>query len=75
MPPLNPDSQARGQLAALFLLGLVLFLPPLIGLPATGTLFGIPTLFVAVYAAWAVLILLLALVLHGARARQRARRP
>jgi hypothetical protein len=71
MPPLNPDPQTRGQLAALFLLGLALFLPPLIGLPATGTLFGIPMLFVAVYAAWAVLILLLALVLRRARGRAR----
>jgi hypothetical protein len=66
MPAINPDPQTRGRLAALFLLGLVLFLPPLVGLAGPGSLFGIPALFVAVYAAWALLILLLALVLRRA---------
>jgi hypothetical protein len=67
MPPLNPDPRTRARLAALFLLGLVLFLPPLVGLADRGTVLGIPALFVAVYAVWALVILLLALVLRGAR--------
>ena len=71
MPAMTPDPQTRARLAALFLLGLVLFLPPLVGLPASGTVFGIPTLFVAVYAAWALLIGLLALVLRRWPARRK----
>ena len=75
MPAMNPDPQTRGRLGALFLLGLVLFLPPLVGLAGSGTLFGIPTLFVVAYAAWALVILLLALVLRRAGARGRANPP
>ena len=67
MPAMNPDPLTRGRLAGVFLLGLVLFLPPLVGLAGPGTVFGIPALFVAVYAAWALVILLLALVLRRAR--------
>ncbi len=66
MPALNPHPRTRARLAALFLLGLVLFLPPLVGLADRGTIFGIPTLFVAAYAAWALVILLLALALRHA---------
>lgn len=72
MPAMNPTPRTRARLAALFLLGLVLFLPPLVGLAGRGTLFGIPALFVTVYAAWALVILLLALVLRGARPSRRA---
>jgi hypothetical protein len=64
---MNPDPLTGGRLAALFLLGLVLFLPPLVGLAGGGTVFGIPALFVSVYASWALVILLLALVLRRAR--------
>lgn len=69
MSAMNPDARSRARFAALFLLGLVLFLPPLVGLGGKGTLFGIPALFVTIYAAWALIILLLALVLRGARTR------
>ncbi len=72
MPRLNPDARTRARLVALFLLGLVLFLPPLVGLAGRGTVLGVPALFVAVYAAWALVILLLALVLRGAPADKTA---
>ncbi len=71
MPAMNPDPQTRGRLGALFLLGLVLFLPPLVGLAGPGTVLGIPALFVAVYAEWALVILLLAVVLRHAGRRRR----
>ncbi|CAH2604037.1 conserved protein of unknown function [Rhodovastum atsumiense] len=69
MPAMNPDPDTRARLGGLFLLGLVLFLPPVIGLPGEATLFGIPVLFVAVYAGWAVVILLLGAILRRARRR------
>lgn len=70
MPAMNPDPQTSGRLGALFLLGLVLFLPPLVGLAGGGTVFGIPALFVAVYAEWALVIGLLAVVLRQAGQRR-----
>ena len=75
MPGLNPDPRTRGRLAGVFLIGLVLFLPPLVGLAGRGTVLGIPALFVAIYASWALVILLLALALRGARPGARRERP
>ena len=74
MPAMNPDPLTKARLAALFLLGLVLFLPPLVGLAGPGTLLGIPMLFATVYAGWALVILLLALVLRRAGRGGRIRR-
>jgi len=56
----------RGQrLAALFLLGLVLFNYPLLAVfNVPGTLLGIPVLYAYVFLAWAVLIALMALVIE-----------
>jgi hypothetical protein len=56
----------KGQrLAALFLLGVLLFNYPLLGLFAdAGRVFGIPVLYAYVFAAWALLIGLMALVVE-----------
>jgi hypothetical protein len=57
----RPDSTAERSLA-LFLLGLALFTPPLLTVfSRDGTGFGIPALYLYVFAAWALLILLMGL--------------
>jgi len=56
----------KGQrLAALFLLGFLLLNYPLVSLFAgTAQIFGVPLLFIYVFAAWALVIALLALVVE-----------
>jgi hypothetical protein len=61
---MSPRTLAR--LFALFLLGLVLFLPPVVNLPRDGTVLGVPCLFVYLFGAWAALIGLLAFVVERA---------
>jgi hypothetical protein len=68
MPAMNPDPETRARLTGLFLLGFALFLPPIVGLATGGTVFGIPTLFFAVYAGWGLVVALLALIVRRARA-------
>lgn len=62
--------QLRGKrLIAVFLLGLVLFNFPLLAVAETGErLFGLPVLFLYLFAAWAGVIGLLALIVEGPRA-------
>lgn len=59
-------SNVKGQrLAALFLLGNLLFNYPLLALfNQPGLVLGIPVLYVYVFAAWALLIALLALIVE-----------
>ena len=58
------DPDARGQrFAALCMLGMVLFNFPILALfNVPGELFGVPLLYAYLFAAWAVLIALMALV-------------
>ncbi|HJS39245.1 MAG TPA: hypothetical protein VJ789_14065 [Burkholderiales bacterium] len=60
------EYDVRGQrLAALCLLGLLLFNYPLLAVfNVPGTLFGIPVLYVYFFLAWAALIGLMALVIE-----------
>jgi len=59
----NPSSRRSQRLAALFLLGCVLFNYPLMYLfSVDGRIFGIPVLFAYLFGAWAALIALIALV-------------
>ncbi len=51
----------RDRLVGLFLLGLVLFNPPLLNL-FSGTVYGWPVLYLYLFGAWAVMIGLLAYV-------------
>lgn len=61
-----PDSGLKGQrLAALFLLGCLMFNYPLLQLFARdGMLFGVPLLYVYIFSAWTALIALMALVIE-----------
>jgi hypothetical protein len=59
---MSPRTLAR--LFALFLLGLVLFLPPVVSLPRDGSVLGVPCLFVYLFGAWAALIALLVFVVE-----------
>jgi len=53
----------RGEkLVGLFLLGAVLFAPPLLMLPTGGTIFGWPAPYVYLHAVWIVLVALIAWV-------------
>lgn len=55
----------RDRLIGLFVLGVVLFNPPILNLFG-GIVFGLPALFVYLFAAWALLIVGIALVAdHG----------
>ncbi len=63
------SSQMLARLFAVFLLGLVLFLPPVVSLPRGGTILGIPSLFVYLFGSWAALIGLLAIVTMANRNR------
>jgi hypothetical protein len=58
----SPRTLAR--LAALFVLGLALFLPPLVNLPHDGTVLGVPALFAWLFLAWGGLIAALAAVVE-----------
>jgi hypothetical protein len=69
-------SRTLARLAALFVLGLALFLPPLVSLPHDGTLFGVPALFAWLFLAWAGLIAALAAVVDsGGADRNRQNSP
>jgi len=62
------DEQRGKRLIAVFLLGLALFNFPLLAVAETGErLFGLPVLFLYLFAAWAGLIVLLALIVERAR--------
>jgi hypothetical protein len=50
------EARRRDKLVGLFALGLLLFNPPLLDLFSGGTVFGWPSLFVYLFAAWALVI-------------------
>ncbi len=59
--PLPPQPR-NDRLIALFLLGVVLFTPPLLRVFGTDlTIFGCPLLFVYIFLAWALVVTLIAL--------------
>ena len=54
------------RLIALFLLGVLLFTPPFLGIFNTpGRVLGMPILYVYLFGAWMLLILLVALAIEG----------
>ena len=63
-----PKSSRKGQrLVGLFLLGCLLFNYPLLALfNARTTVFGIPLLYAYLFAAWALLIALVAVIMERA---------
>jgi hypothetical protein len=57
------------RLIALFLFGALLFTPPLLGVfNSSARVFGIPTLYLYLFAAWTLLIVLVALVIESSDA-------
>lgn len=61
--------EAKGQrLVALFILGCVLFNYPVLSLfNVAGDAFGVPLLYVFIFAAWAVLVALMAFAVESRR--------
>ena len=60
-------AQIRDRLIALFLFGVLAMSPPLLGIfRADAIVFGIPLLFLYLFAAWLVLVGLLALIVERA---------
>ena len=53
--PLHRET-ARTRLIGLFLLALALFMPPLVMLPGSGNVLGIPALYAYLFGGWALLI-------------------
>ena len=69
MSSMKDDSRNGERLVALFLLGMVLFNPLVVGIfdvGADSSLFGIPTLYLYLFTGWAVLIGLIAAVAESA---------
>jgi hypothetical protein len=64
---MQTDPATHARMVGLFLLALVLFLPPILGLAQRGTVLGIPSLYFAIYASWAGVVALLALVAERRR--------
>jgi len=63
------DSESKGQrFVALCMLGMVLFNYPILALfNVTGTVLGVPVLYVYVFVAWAALIALMAWIAESGR--------
>jgi len=65
---MNPSGITRQRLAAVFLLGCALLNYPLLSLfNKSGEIFDVPLLFIYIFAAWAVLIALMAYVIEKRR--------
>jgi hypothetical protein len=65
---MNRSTGRTQRLAALFLLGLLLFNYPLLALfNRAAEAFGVPVLYAYIFGAWAALIALLALVIERSR--------
>jgi len=63
------STRRRDRLIGLFVAGAVLLNPPVLDLFSGGWVFGIPSLYAYFFTVWALLIVGLALVLEGSRAR------
>lgn len=62
---MHDPSATRARLVALFLLGTVLFGYPLLAVfNVPGTVFGVPVLYAFLFAAWAALVALVAVVVR-----------
>jgi hypothetical protein len=63
------------RLVALFLLGLLLFTPPFLGIfNAPDRILGFPTLYLYLFASWTLLIALVALVIESSDPEERPAR-
>ena len=64
-----PSAEAKGQrLIALFILGCLLFNYPVLSLfNVTAEFFGVPVLYAYLFAAWALLVMMMAFVVETRR--------
>jgi hypothetical protein len=68
----NHPGIAGERLVALFILGVLLFSPPFLQIfDNSATLIGIPVLYLYLFVAWAVLIVLMALVIEKVEGGER----
>ncbi len=67
------SSMTSERLASLFLLGVLLFNPPLLSIfDIPDYVLGIPVLYIYLFTAWAVLVVLMALTVESAAAAEEA---
>ncbi len=67
------SSMTSERLASLFLLGVLLFNPPLLSIfDFPDYVLGIPVLYIYLFTAWAVLVVLMALTVESAAAAEEA---
>ncbi len=67
------SSMTSERLASLFLLGVLLFNPPLLSIfDFPDYVLGIPVLYIYLFTAWAVLVVLMALTIESAAAAEEA---
>ena len=66
---MTPESEAKGQrLIALFIFGCLLFNYPVLSLfNVAAVVFGVPVLYAYIFAAWALLVALMAYVVEARR--------
>lgn len=69
---MTDEARQRDKLVGLFILGVIAFNPPVLGLFAGATLFGWPLLYVYLFTVWAALIGATALVIERRRRRRGA---
>jgi hypothetical protein len=63
------EARRRDQLIGIFLVGVVLFNPPLLNLFSGPSVFDWPLLYVYIFAAWAAVIALVALIVERRKHR------
>jgi hypothetical protein len=66
---MTDEARRRDQLIGVFVLGVVLFNPPLLDLFSGMTLFGLPLLYTYIFAVWTLVVVCIAIVVERRRRR------
>ena len=72
---MTDEARQRDKLIGLFVVGVIAFNPPVLGLFGGGTVLGWPLLYVYLFAVWAGLIGAIAVVVERRRRRRRVTEP